>query len=137
MGTGYCSTHYDDVADPNGAVRRSEKMLDRQKLIEWLSAQEQESLTQSENLLHTSLYQGKANAFSDVIEQIELGDMQIPEEKVREIAEKCTDLNLYDDDDFTPPDSVPGFEDTDFWDWVQELLRASAKNALGILQDEG
>lgn len=104
-------------------------------MIDWLSTQEKESVTQSELLLHASLYQGKATAFSDVIERIESGDMEIPEVKIQDIAEKCADLNLYDDDDFTPPDSVPGMEDTDFWDWIQELLRASAKNALGILQE--
>lgn len=60
----------------------------------------------------------------------------IDDKKVLEIADKCADLNLYDDDDFTPPESVPDFSDEDFWDWVQELLRASARNALGMLQDE-
>ena len=61
----------------------------------------------------------------------------LDEEKVQAIAERCADLQMYDDDDFTPPDSVPDFDDAEFWDWVQDLLRASARNALGILQDEG
>lgn len=52
-------------------------MLDQQKLIDWLSAQEKECIAQAENLLNASLYQGKANAFSDIIEQIELGKFDI------------------------------------------------------------
>lgn len=63
--------------------------------------------------------------------------MEIDDKKVQEIAVRCADLSLYDDDDFTPPESAPDFEDIEFWDWIQVLLCESAKNALGILQDEG
>lgn len=55
-----------------------------------------------------------------------------------EIVEKCAEIGLYDDDQFTPPafvDDLEGEDREQFWDWIQELLRGSARNALGMRDD--
>ncbi|WP_240416557.1 hypothetical protein [Paenibacillus periandrae] len=54
--------------------------IDKEKLLEWLSIKEKDSMTNAENLLNSSMYHGQASAFSDVIEQIELGTFDIEEE---------------------------------------------------------
>lgn len=51
-----------------------------------------------------------------------------------EIIEKCAELGRYDDYDYAPPalvDEMEGEHFETFWDWIQTLLKASARNAIG------
>lgn len=55
-----------------------------------------------------------------------------------EIVERCGNLERYDDDALTPPkvvDELRGKEAEDFWEWMQDMTKASARNALGMLKE--
>jgi hypothetical protein len=53
-------------------------MIDKGKLLEWLHEKDKESVENAENLLHSAYYQGRADAFTDVIEDIESDTFDIP-----------------------------------------------------------